>query len=60
MAKECMEVADRTADLGRKLVLLDLAQRWLQVAQQIAEINERNGIKANLVLDGSNVNHINQ
>jgi hypothetical protein len=59
IAKECLDVAGRTADLGRKLVLLELAQRWLQVAEEIAQINERNGLRDNLVSDGPSVNHIN-
>jgi hypothetical protein len=40
-AHECVKAADGVADPERKLVLLDLAQRWLGVAGQADTIAER-------------------
>ena len=34
LADECLEAADRSSDLGRKVSLLELARRWLRLAQQ--------------------------
>jgi hypothetical protein len=34
-AIECIEAADATADPGRKLALVELAQRWLNLAAQV-------------------------
>ena len=34
-ALECIEAADSVADPGRKLALLELAQRWLNLAAQV-------------------------
>jgi hypothetical protein len=31
----CAEFAKRAPDLGRKAALLDLAQRWLRLAEQV-------------------------
>jgi hypothetical protein len=35
LANECMEAADRSSDPGRKVSLLELAGRWLRLAQQV-------------------------
>ncbi len=35
LAHECMEAADRSSDPGRKVSLLELAERWLRLAQQV-------------------------
>src|SRR5262249_274474 len=40
-ARECMEAADRLNDPGRRFVLLELAQRWLMLANKIDEIEAR-------------------
>jgi hypothetical protein len=37
LAHECMEAADRTSDPGRKISMLELARRWLRLAQQLHE-----------------------
>jgi hypothetical protein len=34
LAHECMRAADRSSDPGRKVSLLELAGRWLRLAQQ--------------------------
>ena len=44
-ANECIEAAERVADVERKLVLLDLAQRWLSLAGQIDAIADRNDLQ---------------
>jgi hypothetical protein len=35
LAHDCMEAADRSSDPGRKVSLLELAERWLRLAQQV-------------------------
>jgi hypothetical protein len=37
LAHECMQAADRSSDPGRKVSLLELARRWLRLAQQAHE-----------------------
>ena len=44
-ARECMEAADRLNDPGRRIILLELAQRWLMLADQIDAIEARLGQK---------------
>jgi hypothetical protein len=44
-ANECVKAADGFADVERKLVLLDLAQRWLSLAGQIDAIADRNDLQ---------------
>ena len=34
LADECLEAADRSSDPGRKVLRLELARRWLRLAQQ--------------------------
>jgi hypothetical protein len=50
-ANECIEAADRAAGPERKLVLLDLAQRWLSLAGQIDAIADRNDLRGDALLD---------
>jgi hypothetical protein len=50
-ANECVEAAGRVADPESKLVLLDLAQRWLGLAGQIAAIADRHGLRGDALLD---------
>jgi hypothetical protein len=50
-ANECIEAADRAADLERKRALLDLAQRWLWLATQTDAIADRNELRNDPVLD---------
>jgi hypothetical protein len=38
-ANECFKAADSTADPERKLAHLDLAHRWLRLANQLDEMN---------------------
>ena len=47
-ASECVEAADRTVDPGRKLSLLDLARRWLRLAEQA---RYRSGLTGEGLLD---------
>jgi hypothetical protein len=55
-ANECIEVADRAADLERKRALLDLAQRWLWLATQTDAIADRNELRSDALLDHSDMN----
>ena len=54
-ANECIEAAERVADVERKLVLLDLAQRWLSLAGQIDAIADRNELRGDVLLDHPNM-----
>jgi hypothetical protein len=40
-ALECVEAADLLADPKRKVVLLELAQRWLTLAAQMERMESR-------------------
>jgi hypothetical protein len=50
-AKECVEAADRAADPESKLVLLDLARRWLRHAGQADTIADRHELHGDALLD---------
>ena len=50
-AHECVKAADGVADPERKLVLLDLAQRWLGLAGQADTIAERSELRGDALLD---------
>jgi hypothetical protein len=50
-ANECIEAAVGVADPERKLVLLDLAQRWLWLAGQTDAIADRNELRGDALLD---------
>ena len=50
-ANECVVAAGVVADPKSKLVLLDLAQRWLGLAGQIAAIADRHGLRGDALLD---------
>jgi hypothetical protein len=50
-AKECIEAADRAADSERRLVLLDLARRWLQHADQADTLADRHELRGDALLD---------
>jgi hypothetical protein len=49
-ANECMEAADRTSDPGRKVSLLELARRWLRLAEQS---HNRKAVTGEALLDPS-------
>jgi hypothetical protein len=42
-AADCLRVAERTADLGARVALLDMAQAWRRLADQ-AEQNSRTDV----------------
>jgi len=46
---ECIEAADSVADPGRKLALLELAQRWLNLAAQVEGVESC--LRGNVLLD---------
>jgi len=50
-ARECMEAAARLNDPGRRFVLLELAQRWLMLANQIDGIEARRRPTGDVLLD---------
>jgi hypothetical protein len=50
-AHECVKAADGVADVERKLVLLDLAQRWLRLAGQTDAIADRHELRGDALLD---------
>jgi hypothetical protein len=50
-AKECIEAAERAADPESKLVLLDLARRWLCHADQADTIADRQELRGDALLD---------
>jgi hypothetical protein len=49
-AAECTEAAQRASEPERKVGLLELAQKWLQLAEQ-ADNRDRNGVRGNALLD---------
>jgi hypothetical protein len=51
-ARECIEAADRTSEPERKLTLLELAQRWMRLAEQVDTIRDESGLRGNALLDG--------
>jgi hypothetical protein len=42
-ANECMKAADRTSDPARKVSLLELAGRWLRLAEQVPDRKAQTG-----------------
>ena len=50
-ANECVVAAGVVADPKSKLVLLELAQRWLGLAGQIDAIADRNDLRGDALLD---------
>jgi hypothetical protein len=50
-ANECIEAADRSADPERKLYLLELAERWLRLAEHVDGIHDPNGLRGDALLD---------
>ena len=50
-ARECMEAADRINEAGRRIILLELAQRWLTLADQIDGIEARRQPMGDALLD---------
>ena len=50
-ANECVVAAGVVADPKSKLVLLDLAQRWLGLAGQADTIAERSELRGDALLD---------
>jgi hypothetical protein len=47
-AHECMQAADRTYDPARKVSLLELAGRWLRLAEQV---HDRRGLTGDALID---------
>jgi hypothetical protein len=41
-AQHCLEIAQDTDDLGRKMVLLDMAQAWMHLAEQATRNRKNN------------------
>jgi len=50
-ARECMKAADRINEPGRRIILLELAQRWLMLADQIDGIEARRQPMGDALLD---------
>jgi hypothetical protein len=53
-AHECMQAADRTYDPARKVSLLELARRWLRLAEQV---NNRRGLTGDVLIDPPGSDH---
>jgi hypothetical protein len=56
-AKECIEAAERAADPERKLVLLDLAQRWLCHAVQLDAVGDRRELRGDALVGHPHTTH---
>jgi len=56
-ANECIAAADNVTEPERKVSLLELAQRWLQLAFQVEKIQDRNGFKGDALLDPPDADH---
>jgi hypothetical protein len=50
-ASECIAAADQVAEPERKVGLLELAQRWLRLAFQVEKIEDRKGVRGDVLLD---------
>ena len=50
-AKECIEAADRADDPKSRLILLDLARRWLFHADQADTLADRHELRGDALLD---------
>ena len=50
-ARECMEAADRINEPGHRIILLELAQRWLMLVDQIDGIEARRQPMGDALLD---------
>ena len=50
-ARECMEAGDRAADPGRRVALLELAQRWLMLAGHIDGVEPERQLRGDALLD---------
>jgi hypothetical protein len=50
-ANECIEVADRATDPESRLILLDLARRWLWLAGRADTIADRRALRGDALLD---------
>ena len=50
-ARECTEAADRANDAGRRLSLVELAERWLMLADQVDRISSERSVAGDLLLD---------
>jgi len=55
-ANECIAAADQVAEPERKVSLLEFAQRWLRLAFQVDEIQNRNGFRGDALLDPPDAN----
>ncbi len=55
-ANECIAAAGQVAEPERKVSLLELAQRWLRLAFQVDEIQNRNGFRGDALLDPPDAN----
>ena len=50
-AQECMQAAESIADTERKISLLELAQRWMWLANQLEVGQNRSGLRGDALLD---------
>ena len=50
-ANECIAAADHAIEPGRKVGLLEFAQRWLRLAFQVEQIGNRQGLRGDVLLD---------
>jgi hypothetical protein len=55
LAQECMEVADKTHDSGRRVSLLELARRWFRLADKV---RDRKALVGDALLDPPGVNRL--
>ena len=50
-AKECIEAADRLKHPANRLALLELARRWMHLAFKVKTVEDRKGVKGDVLLD---------
>ncbi len=50
-ANECIAAADKATEPERKVSFLELAQRWLRLAFHTNKIQDRNGLRGDVLLD---------
>jgi hypothetical protein len=56
LAQECMEVADRTRDPGRRVSLLELAGRWFRLADKVHD--RKKALAGDALLDPPGVDRL--
>jgi hypothetical protein len=50
-ASECADAADSAVDPERRVTLLELARRWLRLADQVDAMRERSGLKGDSLVE---------